>query len=497
MNENQQPSAFRTDVGLVKDRLLQGSGFHENLLEKPELIQQLLEQPSTIVQRGEQRRLVHFILENPNMAGRDQLIDQLKKDVQQDRPSLLLKNVVREARKHPQLLEDIQNTLYEANDGGSTYSLPDKVKKFVEEVMTMGVRKDESYKTINRIKSDRESMALAKAQEATATVLPDFRGMSIEEYRNVLESSLTTSSELERSLRSFAMMVLDLYLQRDYHRGTRIQNLNLDFDKLVMETGSGTFEMKLPEGRSILDLVTRSGDNAPNAQIWGTKIIVGEVEDGNKSVYGGRLNAVIAGQKDDGRWENIGRFENLLVETPDERNLRLIQDEWTQGDIIDDKQRADVAARVILSNLSINYATAHDLNPVVLGALKNLHDVALNQEISQWRNLEGYRALPEFDIAKRILATFIESNPEGVMEGARFLIEHKSAMIMPYELEEDPIAVFKKAEGFKKIISIDVADFDRYVGMAREISLPSGEINPDDIVEQAGPPVTPLLKDEN
>jgi len=288
--------------------------------------------------------------------------------------------------------------------------------------------------------------------------LPSFVNMDISNYHEALSISLTTEDELQRSICSFVIMIIDLYLGSNYC-GTIIKNIRIDLDKLVLQTEAGEIGMKLPHGRSSLILTTRGvADN----RLWSTTFIITADNPDNTLIYGARLNTIVAGRKNDGTWKMLGRFEDLLAETPKQRVIRMITDEWRRLDTEDPTLRLGVAAQIILSETLINFA--HTLNPAVGGAIDDLEKAAQSKQVSRMDNPGGYRALAEFQTAKAILANYLENSQQDPLRAITLIINQAATGVMPYQIKEDPMLALKKSEELETVVTLSMTR-DKYIGI--------------------------------
>ena len=108
-------------------------------------------------------------------------------------------------------------------------------------------------------------------------------------------------------------------------------------DKLQFDHTEGS--ISLPPGRTSVHLVSTAAQGVDDLRTWNSFFMVSESRQGEQSVYGARMGTYIAGQRKNGEWELIGRFENLLDESPQEPSsivhpvarivrTRLVGEKW-------------------------------------------------------------------------------------------------------------------------------------------------------------------------
>lgn len=277
------------------------------------------------------------------------------------------------------------------------------------------------------------------------------------------------SDELKRSLQTFMSTVIAVY-QQCGGRCKRILDISLDFDKLKFDHTSGSID--LPEGSTSVHLVGTHADGHTDRRIWNSFIISREADDG-KSVYGGKMDTFLAGQKTNGVWELIGKFEDQLEEKPKERIMRIIQDRWKNDDAWNGELKAQIAAEEVLTRTWINNPSEY--GDFVNEAIEALSHAEIKHKVSPIDNIERVKELSAYKLAKAVLAIYFQRHDDGIEQAIQNTVFRDGTGFYAYDLVYDPIEKLKGEMGYKKVIDISPTDIDRFGGSDTVPELESGE----------------------
>ncbi len=233
----------------------------------------------------------------------------------------------------------------------------------------------------------------------------------------------------------------------------------MDFDKLQFDHTEGS--ISLPPGRTSVHLVSTAAQGVDDLRTWNSFFMVSESRQGEQSVYGARMGTYIAGQRKNGEWELIGRFENLLDESPQERIMRLIRERCESDDAWNDELRSEIAAEEVLSLTWIN--NPREFGDFANEAIEALFRAGVKKNVSPSDNIEGFKKLSEFGLAKKALVIYFKGD-EDIEEVIKRVVFRRGTGFFAYDLGYDPIEELKVKHGYKQMMEISPSDIDRFGG---------------------------------